>query len=394
MTWDTDGASLARMARVQKVLIVGAGIGGLGAGAALAQRGVEVEIVEINPEPTVYGVGINQPANSLRALRAIGVLDEVCAAGFQFDAWRFHDHRGNLVVNVPSRLGGEGIPANSALSRRELHHILIGAAEGAGVTIRYATTTTEIADNGHAHALLSDGREDDYDLLIAFDGINSPLRRRTFGPSHDPVYSGFAVWRVTVPRPPELDYGALYQAVGAKAGHIPLSEDSMYLLLVTPEPPHVRYDKSRFVEMLRERLEPFEGVVGEIRDALPDDADVVYSPLSEVFLPAPWFQGRLLVCGDAAHACCPHTTQGAAMALEDGVVLAEELMIDRPLDETLRAFSERRYPRAKFVQDVSRGILNAEMHITAENIDQAFAHMREELPGQFAGVDEFLNQPA
>jgi 2-polyprenyl-6-methoxyphenol hydroxylase-like FAD-dependent oxidoreductase len=82
------------------------------------------------------------------------------------------------------------------------------------------------------------------------------------------------------------------------------------------------------------------------------------------------------------------------MALEDGVVLAEELMIDRPLDDTLHAFSERRYPRAKFVQDVSRGILNAEMQITAENIDQAFAHMREELPGQFAGVDEFLNQPA
>ena len=51
---------------VKKVLIVGAGIGGLGAGAALADRGVDVEIVEIKPEPNVYGVGINQPANSLR----------------------------------------------------------------------------------------------------------------------------------------------------------------------------------------------------------------------------------------------------------------------------------------------------------------------------------------
>jgi 2-polyprenyl-6-methoxyphenol hydroxylase-like FAD-dependent oxidoreductase len=382
------------MTNTQKVLISGAGIGGLGAGAALAQRGVEVEIVEIKPEPNVYGVGINQPGNSLRALRAIGVLEEVCEVGFQFDAWRFHDHRGNLIVDVPSRLGGEGIPANSGLSRRDLHRILIGAAERAGATITYATTVTEVTQNGHAHAVLSDGREDDYDLVIAFDGINSPLRKRTFGASHDPVYSGFAVWRVTIPRPPEVDYGALYQAVGAKAGHIPLSEDWMYLLLVTPEPPHVRYERSRFVEMLRERLEPFEGLVGEIRDALGDDAEVVYSPLSEVFLPAPWFRGNLLVCGDAAHACCPHTTQGAAMALEDGVVLAEELMSEGPLGETLRAFSERRYPRARFVQDVSRGILNAEMQITAENIDQAFGHMREALPGQFAGVDEFLSRPA
>jgi 2-polyprenyl-6-methoxyphenol hydroxylase-like FAD-dependent oxidoreductase len=113
-----------------------------------------------------------------------------------------------------------------------------------------------------------------------------------------------------------------------------------------------------------------------------------------VLLPTPWFKGRVVICGDAAHACCPHTTQGAAMALEDAVVLAEELGSDRPLADALTAFGERRYPRVKFVQDVSRGILNAEMQITAENIGVAFEHMRVELPGQFAHVDEFLNQPA
>src|SRR3981081_2467214 len=165
------------MASVQKVLIVGAGIGGLGAGAALAQRGFEVDLVEIKPEPNVYGVGINQPGNALRALKALGVLDEVCDVGFQFHAWRFHDHRGNLVVNVPSNLGGDGIPSNNGLSRRDLHSILIGAAERAGVHIRYSTTASEIADTGQAHAILSDGTEEDYDLVIAFDGINSPLRK-------------------------------------------------------------------------------------------------------------------------------------------------------------------------------------------------------------------------
>jgi 2-polyprenyl-6-methoxyphenol hydroxylase-like FAD-dependent oxidoreductase len=382
------------MESVNRVLIVGAGIGGLGAGAALAQRGIETEIVEIKPEPNVYGVGINQPANSLRALQALGVLDEVCAVGFPFDCWKFHDHRGNLVVDVPSRLGGAGIPANNGLARRDLHNILIGAAEGAGARIRYGMTVAEIEENGEAQVTLSDGRQEDYDLVVAFDGINSPLRKRLFGPDYDPVYTGFAVWRVTVPRPDSINYGALYQWVGAKAGHIPLNDETMYLLLVTPEPHHVRYDTSRFVAMLRERLEPFEGVIGDIRDNLTDDDHVVFSPLSETMLPIPWSRGRVLLCGDAAHACCPHTTQGAAMALEDAVVLAEELSADRPLSASLTAFSERRYPRAKFVQDVSRGILNAEMQITRENIDVALSHMREELPGQFAHVDEFLNQPA
>src|SRR3954471_21503655 len=380
---------------IKKVLVIGAGIGGLGAGAALASRGVDVEILEIKPEANVYGVGINQPANSLRALKALGVLDQVREVGFAWDTTTFNDHCGNLIVSVPSGLGGDDVPPNTGLTRRDLHNILIGAAERAGATITYGTTVDEMHDNGAAQVRLSDGREEEVDLVVTFDGINSAQRKRLFGDQYDPVYTGYGVWRVTVPRPDEITYGALYQSPGAKAGHIPLSDELMYLLLVPPDPHHARFDKSRHVDMLRERLAPFDGIVGDIRENLKESDDVVYSPLSEVMLPAPWFKGRVLLCGDAAHACTPHITQGAAMALEDAVVLPEELLTtDRPLAARLQSFAERRYPRAKFVQDVSRGILNAEMQITADNIEHAFAHMREELPGQMAGVDAFLNRPA
>src|SRR3954454_446753 len=179
------------MTDVRKVLIVGAGIGGLGAGAALAGRGVEVEIVEIKPEPNVYGVGINQPANSLRALQALGVLEEVRDAGFEFDCTKFHDHRGDLVVSVPSKLGGDGVPANTGLTRRDLHDILIGAAERSGARTTYGTTLSDVNDaDGSAEVTLSDGREEEYDLVVAFDGINSALRAPLFGDAYDPVYTG------------------------------------------------------------------------------------------------------------------------------------------------------------------------------------------------------------
>jgi 2-polyprenyl-6-methoxyphenol hydroxylase-like FAD-dependent oxidoreductase len=383
------------MGEVNSVLVVGAGIGGLGAGAALARKGIATEIVEVRPDADVYGVGINQPANSLRALRALGVLDEICDAGFQFDRTDFNDHRGNLIVSVPSKLGGD-VPANNALSRRDLHRILIGAVERAGAAIRYGTIVDSLSEHGEAvHVTLSDGTQCDYDLVVAFDGINSPLRRRLFGAGYDPIYTGYAVWRVTVPRPEHVVHPALFQSDSRKAGYIPLSRESMYLLHVTPEPAHARYDKARFAEMLRERLEEFEGIVGEIRDNLSEHDEIVYSPLSEVMLPVPWFKGRTLVCGDAAHACAPHITQGAAMALEDAVVLADELTREqRSLEEALSAFVDRRFPRAKFVQDVSRGILNAEMEITAETLPAAIAHMRTELPAQMATVDGFLNKPA
>src|SRR4051794_19173754 len=325
---------------IKKVLVIGAGIGGLGAGAALASRGVDVEIIEIKPEANVYGVGINQPANSLRALKALGVLDQVRDVGFEFDCTKFHDHHGKLVVSVPSQLGGDDVPANTGLTRRDLHTILIGAADAAGATTTYGTTVEAVNDgNGAAEVRLSDGREERYDLVVAFDGINSAQRKRLFGDQYDPVYTGYGVWRVTVPRPEDVTYLALFQSPGAKAGHIPLSRELMYLLLVHPEPHHARFDTSRYVDMLRERLAPFEGLIGEIRDGLKDSDEVVYAPLSEVMLPAPWFKGRVLLCGDAAHACTPHITQGAAMALEDAVVLPEELAAtDTPLPERLRSF--------------------------------------------------------
>src|SRR4029078_12305126 len=88
----------------------------------------------------------------------------------------------------------------------------------------------------------------------------------------------------------------------------------------------------------------------DIRDNLEDTDEVVYSPLSEIMLPAPWFKGRVLLCGDAAHALVPHPTQSGAMALEDAVVLPEELAAtDRPLADRLQSFSERRYPPPKIV---------------------------------------------
>lgn len=377
-----------------KVLVVGAGIGGLAAATALRQHGHEVDVVEIKPDFSVYGVGINQPANSLRALRSLGVLDQIVAVGYQYDTTGFYDDQGELIVEVPSAMGGD-VPANNALSRLDLHKILIGAAEREDVKVAYGTTVENFTDTGDAvDVQFSDGRRDSYDLVAAFDGIKSPTRRMLFGPEFDAVYSGFGVFRVTLPRPQYVTGVRVYQSLGVKAGFIPLSEKTMYMFVVTPDPQGVSHDRSRFAEILRERMAPFGALPGEVRDALRDTDDIVYSPISDVMLPLPWFKGRVGILGDAAHACAPHITQGAGMALEDAVVLAECLDSEGSVDGRLRAFEQRRYPRAKLVQDVSHGILEAEMGINADNWNDAVAGMRAHLPEQSRGVDTLLNAPA
>jgi 2-polyprenyl-6-methoxyphenol hydroxylase-like FAD-dependent oxidoreductase len=370
------------------------GIGGLGAGAALAQRGAEVEIVEINPTHEVLGVGINQPANSLRALRAIGVLDECIEAGFQFDRARFCDASGNLIVEVPSRLGGD-VPANNALTRPDLQHILLAAVDRAGAKIRRAVTVSDLRQDGdRVHVDFTEGDSAEFDLVVAFDGIKSAMRRRLFGPGHEPVFTGFGVWRVTFPRPAEVTCSCIFQGIGAKPGVIPLNAREMYMFLVTPEPGQPRHDPGRFDVLVRERMAGFTGLPGELRDSISGPEGIVYSPLSEVMLPLPWHQGRVVVLGDAAHACAPHITQGAGMALEDAVVLAELLGTGMPVEQALSALGERRWQRCKLVQDASHQILVAEMSITAETLPGAIRQMRAELPRQMAHVDAVLNQPA
>lgn len=345
-----------------RVLVLGAGIGGLTAGAAFAQRGFDVDVIEIKPDNSVFGVGINQPANALRAAGAIGVMEECLEHGFQAKSHRVVDRRGDLLFELPSGTV-DGIPEANALPRKDLGDILLRACEAAGARLAFGTTTTaHEQDDAGVDVTLSDGRHERYHVVAAFDGIHSPTRRALFGPEHDPVYTGYGVWRVTVERP--RDMASISQFIGPrnKAGVIPLNDETMYLFLVMPSREGWRPDRSQVEDLLREQLEGYGGMVGDIREGLAGNRSIVYSPIEEVLLTPPWQQGRIVVLGDSAHACAPHLTQGGAQAMEDAVVLAEMFSEqDGPVGATLDAFVARRYPRAKFNQDISHAILVGEM---------------------------------
>ena len=108
---------------------------------------------------------------------------------------------------------------------------------------------------------------------------------------------------------------------------------------------------------MRERLAEFGGPVAEVRDRfITDDASVVYRPVESLLVPAPWFRGRIVLVGDFAYATSPHVGQDAAMAIEDAIVLSEEVTSDAPLDEALERFMERRFVRCKLIWEVSRQI--------------------------------------
>ncbi|MFB7907276.1 FAD-dependent monooxygenase [Kitasatospora sp. NPDC059146] len=378
----------------RRILIIGGGIGGLAAGAALGQQGIDTTVVEIQSENLVAGVGINIPGNALRALRQLGLLDEVLGHGFTFDRVDFHDSASRLLLALRSKLGVDGVPANCAIQRKDLARILEKACVDVGTVIRYGTSVEKMSTtaDGGVETVLTDGSTEHYDLVVAFDGIRSSFRKAALG--IEPRFTGYSVWRVALERHPEVTRNMYFQGMGTKAGLFPLNTDVMYLLHVTPEPGNPRHAREDFHGHLTQRLAGYTGLIGELRDRIKPDDDIVYAPIEEVLLPLPWYQDGLLLLGDAAHAMAPHRTQGAAMAIEDAAVLGETLGRDGDLRELLAEFQDRRFVRAKIAQDASRNILLSEMNTTDQaSLDRQLDFIRNGLEAVAHQVDDALNQP-
>ena len=204
----------------------------------------------------------------------------------------------------------------------------------------------------------ADGR---YDLLLGFDGIRSAVRGHLFGEKYEPQLTGFSVWRVSLPRPVELERTVFAFAGPVKATLIPLSAMDCYLALVAPEPvPQHGLSGPDIVAQMQGMLSQFGGWVGGLRDVIAAQGSAAYGPIEQVTVAEPWSRGRILVAGDAAHATSPHMAQGAAMAAEDAIVLAAELDQAERLDQALDAWYRRREPRASLVQSYSAALMRQE----------------------------------
>ena len=382
------------MNKIRRVLVVGGGVGGLTAATAFAQRGAEVVLIERRPAFDVPGVGLGQPANALRIYDALGVLEPILATGFVYDHMCIFDSNRELIARHKFLLGDDRVPAVCALSRLELHNILLAAAQRAGVEVRLGTMVQEMCDEGErVVAEFSDSRAESFDLIAGFDGIRSATRAYLVGTAFVPRPSGYGAWRLQVPRPDYVQAIEFLQGIGSKAGAMPLSNDLMYLFHIRPEAPDVVFAREDYPRLLRERLAQYGSYVAEISASFDASSDIVYSPIEPMLLPWPWFRGRVVIGGDAAHVFPPHLTQGAAIAAEDGYVLAAEALADdMPLEHRLMRYSQKRYARSAFVYAFACQWMDDEQSVrTARDLAEAKAEMAQNASARIAASDRILN---
>jgi 2-polyprenyl-6-methoxyphenol hydroxylase-like FAD-dependent oxidoreductase len=340
----------------RNVLVVGAGIAGQTLAAALAQRGIACEIVELKTAFEIVGAGMYVQPNALKALDDIGVVPAIAAAGYPIadDRTAVADANGAEIALIRyPRLAGPGVPAIVPIRRRVLHDILAAAVAVRGVRLRMGTTVESIDNrDGAVEVRFTDGTSGEFDLVVGADGVRSAVRERVF-PGVEPEYTGFANWRVVLPRPPEVRRLVWFMGQGTTFGIVPIAQDALYIAGVTKEPGNPRYGRSDLVGLCRSRFAEYGGLARELLAQVREPDQVVYTAIEEVHLPRPWFRGRVVVLGDAAHAGTPFWAQGGSMAIEDAVLLARLLERGDAVDAVLAEWLERRYERCRFVQSGS-----------------------------------------
>jgi 2-polyprenyl-6-methoxyphenol hydroxylase-like FAD-dependent oxidoreductase len=328
-----------------RVLVVGGGIAGFGLLRALSLRGVSSTLVERLPAPPGSGLGLNLPGNAVRALAALGLADEVVDRGRRIRRREYRNKAGRLLFAVDEEAFWGEVGPSVCLRRGDLLDVL--RASTPEVTPRWHTplVLAELVDEG-VRVQLESGSTETYDFVVGADGVHSAVRRVLL-PTDDSRRSLMteASWRFTAPNP-GVDCWTVWSGGQGTLLLIPVDEEHVYGYASTTRGGAAGDDPRWLGSTFAGFPEP---VATTVAAALDDPGQLYYSPVEEVRCEH-WSRGRLALIGDAAHATGPVWAQGAALALEDALVLADLLAERRDWSSVGAEFERLRRPRVAHVQ--------------------------------------------
>jgi salicylate hydroxylase len=367
------------MPRPPRIAIIGGGIGGLAAALALEQRGAETVVCEQSAALSEIGAGLNLTPNAIKACRALGLEDKVLAIGSGTDFLTIHSWKSGRVISrtqrgdFPKKFGAPNI----GVHRADLLEVLAGALRT--TQIRFGARCIGVGGGERAAAArFADGSAIEADIVVGADGIHSVVRNALFG-ADAPRFTGCICWRGmaaadAVPSDINIADGALWMGPHGHVVHYPVRRGELLNIVA-------HFDSDAWTEEswtrecdVAEVITTYAGWNSALTRLFSCSERWYKWALYDRDPLERWSRGRATLLGDSAHAMLPYLGQGAAMAIEDGYVLAA-MIAKQPgdLDAALADYERIRTPRAK------AAVLGSRARAKENHLPSRFAQIKRDL---------------
>lgn len=361
----------------KKIVIAGAGIGGLCAALALANRGFEVAVYEKSTQLGETGAGIQLSPNAMHVLQALGIADEVKAKAFSpISAVMRHFKTGNSYFTVP--LGDNATKKYGAdylhIHRADLHTVLNNSCQNTNVSIHLGQAVQSYSQTPESLTIQFDnGVTLEADLLIGADGIKSKVQACMLG--HTPAeFTGQVAWRGVV-KANNLPEGLikpnanLWVGPGKHVVSYYLRGGDLVNFVAVQERNDWQKESWNEPGDINELREAFAGWHPEVTELLAATGSCFLWALFDRPPLKQWTDKNVALLGDACHPMLPFLAQGAAMAIEDSYALAHCLASSTNTQSALKTYQSLRLPRSHDIQLNARK--NAALYHMSTPIEQA-----------------------
>ncbi len=335
-----------------RALVIGGGIGGLAAALALKRIGVEVRVFEQAPQIQEVGAGLSLWSNAMTALERLGVAHLVMQQGSPYRYGRAITDQGKLISISDLYEVNPRVPC-VMVYRADLQRVLLHSF---GVE-RVSTNARCVAVSQtpeSVQAEFADGTTEQADILVGADGIHSVVRAQIFGPS-ELRYSGRTCWRGIGEFDPEglpENSTVLILGKGFKMGVFRCGPGRVYWFFVKVAAAGGRDDEAGPRAYLLRQYGDCTSLLMSTLSAT-NDARIMRNDLFDRPPSWPWGTGRITLLGDAIHSTTPNLGQGACLAIEDGVFLANSVRRHESIESALRHYEQRRRKRTAMVNQAS-----------------------------------------
>jgi 2-polyprenyl-6-methoxyphenol hydroxylase-like FAD-dependent oxidoreductase len=335
------------------ILIIGGGIAGLTTALSLQQRNIDFTVFEAVEEIRTVGAGITLAGNAMRVLKKIGIADEVKKRGHLIYSMIIEDEKGKPIsVMDAEKLSREHGLDNVAIHRAELHQALLKNIPNHKIIKgKKAVDFEEHADGIIIH--FQDGSRAEGTAAIIADGINSVIRKKIL-PDVSPRYSGYTCWRGVVNNQWNLQHHAV-EVWGTKGrfGYVPIGNNQVYWFACKNAPYRDERMAKFSVKNLADNFRHYSSPIPQLLESTLE-RDLIWSDIADLKPISKFAFSRIVLLGDAAHATTPNLGQGACMAMEDALRIADDLEhFKNDVRKAFTSFEAGRMPRTHYVVNTS-----------------------------------------